>query len=645
MSVEKEWLETDGLGGFASGTASLVRTRRYHALLMRAVGSPSRRFVLVNGCDVVARTPEGDFALSSNRYQPGVVSPDGASRVCSFSALPWPTWRFALPGGRSIRQEILLARKPGIAILSWAVEGDAKGCSLEARPFLSGRDPHSLQGENGAFRFQPEARGKSLVWNPYDGVPPIAIRASGSYRHEPLWFRNFLLTEERARGLDHTEDLAAPGTFSFDLADGEAVLILASADSGAADFGFLDPDPRKLASAWKNAERRRRDAFPTPLHRAADDYLVRRGPGFTIIAGYPWFTDWGRDTFIAMRGLCMATGRLDLAAAILLEWSGAVSEGMLPNFFPEGAASPEYNSVDASLWFVIAVHDYFAAMKDAGRRIRASDRGRLVAAVGAILAGYSAGTRYGIRADSDGLLWAGQPGMQLTWMDAKVGDWVVTPRMGKPVEVQALWINALRAGSAFEPGWTALAARASESFDARFWNGDGGCLYDVVDVNFEAGALDASVRPNQIFAIGGLPWPVLHGGRAESVLRTVERSLLTPLGLRSLSPDHPDYRPRYEGGVRERDGAYHQGTVWPWLAGPFTEAWLRVHGRSEEALAEARMRFLAPLLDHLRDAGLGHVSEIADAEAPHTPRGCPFQAWSVGEALRMTTLLNLAPHE
>ena len=639
MNEELEWLETDGWGGFASGTAALPRTRRYHALLMRAVGTPSHRFVLVNGCDVFVHLPEGVVAASAQRYQPGLLAPDGAERLRRFSSEPWPVWEFELPGGRWLRHEVFIARAHAATVLRWTLEGEANGCSLEVRPFCSGRDPHSLQLENSAFNFEPERRGELLVWNPYDGVPPIAVRSGGAYRHEPHWYRQFLLSEERARGLDDTEDLASPGAWTFDLSGGEAVLILASADTKAAEFGFLTEDPRQLAQSWGAAERQRRAEFPSRLHRAADDYLVRRGPGHTIIAGYPWFTDWGRDTFIALRGLCLATGRLDLAASILLEWSGAVSEGMLPNYFPEGAAPPEYNSVDASLWYVIAVQEFLAAAKAAGRKVGVRDRRRLETAVGSILRGYSGGTRFGIRADADGLLWAGQPGVQLTWMDAKVGDWVVTPRIGKPVEVQALWINALRAGANLDPAWAVRAEQATESFGRRFWNPETGCLFDVVDADFEPGRNDPAVRPNQIFAVGGLPAALLGGTRAASVLAVVERALLTPLGLRSLAPEEPAYRPRYQGGVRERDGAYHQGTAWPWLTGAFVEAWLRVHGRSNATRQEARGRFFSPLLEHLQAAGLGHVSEIADGAPPHRPRGCPFQAWSVGEALRLAILL------
>lgn len=639
---DQEWLETDGLGGFASGPVALARTRRYHALLLRTAGSPSDRFVLVNGLDAIVATPGGRVALSTQRYLPGVDAPDGAGRIAAFSRDPWPTWTFLLPDGRSVRQEIFVVRGEAATVVTWTLLGEAGGTRLEVRPFLSGRDPHSTHHENPGFRLDPERQGDLLWWHPYPGVPSIAVKTGGAYAHAPEWYRQFLYEAERARGLDDTEDLASPGVFSWDLADGPAVLILASPAPGEAGGDFQRLGSRALASRWRQAELRRRRGFPTPLHRAADDYIVRRGAGHTIIAGYPWFTDWGRDTFISLRGLCLAGGRLDTARSILLAWAGAVSEGMLPNFFPDGAARPEYNSVDASLWYVVAVHDYLEARSHAGQPVGQDEIIRLQAAVEAILFGYSQGTRYGIRADGDGLLFAGQPGVQLTWMDAKVGDWVVTPRIGKPVEVQALWINALQFGSRFSPAWGELAGRARESFREKFWNGELGCLHDVVDVDFQPGRVDSSVRPNQIFAVGGLPFPLLGGEDAAAVVRVVERELLTPLGLRTLNPGHPDYRPRYAGGVRERDGAYHQGTVWPWLIGPFVEAWLRVTGGSAGDRAEARARFLAPLLAHLEHAGLGHVAEVADGDAPHTPGGCPFQAWSLGELLRMERLLSPA---
>ncbi len=312
---------------------------------------------------------------------------------------------------------------------------------------------------------------------------------------------------------------------------------------------------------------------------------------------------------------------------------------MLPNRFPDQGDEPEFNAVDASLWYVVAVHEYFAAVAAAGGRLLTADRRTLDQAVQRILTGYADGTRYGIRADQDGLLAAGQPGVQLTWMDAKVGDWVVTPRIGKPVEVQALWLNALRIGAAEAARWGTLLERGTAAFAARFWNAAGGYLYDVVDVDHQAGTVDATFRPNQIFAVGGLPFPTLRGAQARQVVDAVEQRLLTPLGLRSLAPGERGYTPRYEGDVAARDGAYHQGTVWPWLLGAFVEAWVRVRGGTLAVKREARQRFLEPLLAHLDEAGLGHISEIADAEPPHRPRGCPFQAWSVGEALRLDQIV------
>lgn len=354
-----------------------------------------------------------------------------------------------------------------------------------------------------------------------------------------------------------------------------------------------------------------------------------------MVAGYPWFTDWGRDTFISLRGLCLATGRLDDARDILLEWAGRVSEGMLPNRFPDRGDEPEYKSVDASLWYVVAVHDFLTEANLSRQTISAAQKTSLRKAVEAILTGYARGTRFGIRMAEDGLLAAGVTGLQLTWMDAKVGDWVVTPRIGKPVEVEALWLNALWIGSRFSDAWKEPLARGLESFRRRFWNTDQMCLYDVIDAAHEAGKVDASFRPNQIFAVGGLPLQLIEGHQARHIVDAVERRLWTPLGLRSLAAGEPGYAPYYQGGPSERDGAYHQGTVWPWLIGPFVEAWLRAHGVSDDAKRQARSRFLAPLLEHLDHAGLGHVSEITDADPPHTPRGCPFQAWSLAEFLRL----------
>ncbi|HQR05275.1 MAG TPA: amylo-alpha-1,6-glucosidase [Gemmatales bacterium] len=626
LSIDRqtEWLETDGRGGFASGTSASVRTRRYHALLMTATTPPTGRVILVNGFDAWVETPHGSFPLTTQHYAPDHDSPDGMRQIESFTNDPWPTWIYRLPDGTVIQHDLFVPHGLSVLALRWQViEHPHSQVRLIVRPFFSVRDYHSLHHENPSFRFEPVQQGSLCRWLPYPDVPGIAAESNGQYRHDPLWYRQFSYSEKKARGLDYLEDLAAPGEWSWQLKPGmEATLIFAAGDSASLDYATLNK--HELA---------RRSAFATPLHRAADAYIVQRGQGKTIIAGYPWFTDWGRDTFIALRGLCLATKRYDDARNILLSWAGCVSEGMLPNRFPDNGEALEYNSVDASLWYIIAIRDYFQAV-----RPTAQERATLLQAVEQILTGYSKGTRHGIRMDQDGLLAAGESGVQLTWMDAKVGDWVVTPRIGKPVEVNALWLNALWFVGQFNPRWLQHFERGMRSFSDRYWNEQKQCLYDVIDVKHQSGQVDGSLRPNQILAVGGLPLPIITGERARKIVATVEEHLLTPLGLRSLAPNDPHYVPRYEGGVLERDGGYHQGTVWPWLIGPFVEAWVRVHGNTEEARKMARQKYLSPLMEHLKCAGLGHISEIADAQPPHQPRGCPFQAWSLSELIRLDQL-------
>jgi predicted glycogen debranching enzyme len=620
-----EWLEADGLGGFASGTSSGIRTRRYHALLTTATTPPTGRMVLVSGLD--AWVGESEF-LSRQRYSPGIVAPQDAAIIESFTADPWPSWIYRLRDGRRIQQELFVPRGSPVVALRWRALDPGSRSILSVRPFLSGRDLHSLHRANPSFCFNARGTHQEVSWAPYPGVPGIAALSNGVYQQEPEWYRNFLYVEERARGLDCEEDLASPGIFRWDL-ENDAVLILSV--PGALPRGTATGTFASLSQT----ERGRRARFGSPLERAGDAYLVRRGSGRTIVAGYPWFTDWGRDTFIALRGLCIATGRLAQARSILLQWAGLVSDGMLPNRFVDQGDGPEFNSVDASLWYVIAVHEYLRAVGASGRPIIPADRTTLVEAVSAIVAGYSRGTRFGIRLDSDGLLAAGQSGVQLTWMDAKVGDWVVTPRIGKPVEIQALWLNALRVVGQFTAQYQEVLELGLQSFNQRFWYPAGGYLYDVIDVDHRPGTVDAALRPNQILAAGGLPYAVLDERLAPRVVETVESRLWTPVGLRTMAPGDPRYVARYQGDVRSRDGSYHQGTVWPWLLGPFVEAWLRVRGNTPGARREARKRFFDPLEAHLEQGGLGHISEITDADAPHTPRGCPFQAWSVGEALRL----------
>ncbi len=630
-----EWLEADGVGGFASGTVSGARTRRYHALLLTATTPPTGRVVLVNGFDAWITTPAGRFALSTQRYSPDVVHPDGYRRIVSFTAEPWPTWEFDTPDGVRMSQEVVVQHGGDATVVVWRMVHGTGSVLLEVRPFFSGRDYHSLHHQNDAFGFAPQTQDGALVWRPYHGVPEVRVVTNGAYTHGPEWYRNFLYSAERERGLDDIEDLASPGVFAWPLdpSHDEAVLMLSV---------VVDRHPRGSGDSARDqvlqicgAERKRRAAFTTALDRAVDAYIVRRGNGRSIVAGYPWFTDWGRDTFIAIRGLCIATGRLADARDILLEWSAAVSEGMLPNRFPDSGEAPEFNAVDASLWFVVAVHDLLERVDNDTSVVSATDRARLQSAVQQIVEGYATGTRYGIRADTDGLLAAGEEGIQLTWMDARVGNRVITPRIGKPVEVQALWLNALWIASSADRRWCAVFEAGRQSFVERFWNVEKSCLHDVVDVDHIAGTCDPTVRPNQILAVGGLPVSILEGERARCVVEVVERDLLTPFGLRSLAPAEPGYAPYYTGGPAGRDGVYHQGTVWPWLLGPFVDAWVRVHGGRDSARRTARQRFIDPLVQHVRTVGSGHLCEITDAAPPFVARGCPFQAWSLGELIRI----------
>jgi predicted glycogen debranching enzyme len=636
IAEDVEWLETDGLGGFAMGTTSLVRTRRYHGLLLVEEEPPASRAMLVSGVEVWLESPLGRFPLSSQRYVPDVVHPAGSRALQTFSVDPWPCWKFEPAPGLVVEHELFMPEGLPLVVLTWRSDGSSGGMRLFVRPLIAARDFHDLSRENAAFDFDPAFIRGSVSFRPHPDRTGIRCFTDGEYQHDPCWYHRFEYAEERARGLDHVEDLASPGIFSWSLDQAPAVLVLGA--DGPAVRALPSSSTADLASRLSSRERERRASLGGPLERAADQYLVtRRSGGRGIIAGYPWFGEWGRDAFIALRGLCLATDRVAEARDVLLAWTESVDAGMLPNRLLDDGA-PEYNAVDASLWYVLATGELFARPEAPGI-VDARQRARLTAAVRAILEGYRSGTRHRIGVSDDGLVAAGEAGVQLTWMDAKLGDFAVTPRRGKPVEIQALWVNALGTAERLELGADlgALRRKALDCFGKRFWCEERGHLYDVVDVDHVPGTVDAALRPNQALALGGLPVALIGGPRARRAMDLVVERLWTPLGPRSLAREHPDYVPRYQGGVRERDLAYHQGTVWPWLAGPVIEAWLAT--REGDLREQARTQFLAPLEAHLERAGIGHVSEIADAEPPHTPRGCPFQAWSVGELLRLRRLL------
>jgi predicted glycogen debranching enzyme len=639
QALRREWLETNGIGGFASSTIVGLDTRRYHGLLTAALHPPGDRYLLLAKLEETLVVGSERHELSANQY-PGTIHPCGFTLQREFRVDPFPVFVYAVDGF-VLEKSVLLVHGENTVLVSYALRREDGAADvplrLEVRPLIACRDFHATTHENDGIAREVQLGDGIASITPYHGLPTLHVAHDAQHVDAAGdWYRSFEYAAERARGLDFREDLYQPFTLHFDLATSARATVVAGTERrSAADATELVRVEKQRRVALV-ADVPPADALQRTLLASADQYVVRRGGGKSVIAGYPWFGDWGRDTFISVRGLCLATGRLDVARDILLAWTEVVSEGMLPNRFADHGEAPEYNSVDAALWFVVAARELLDATAAAGRPLPVAEVEAVWRAIEGILEGYLNGTRHRIGVDaSDGLVFAGEPGVQLTWMDAKIGDWVVTPRIGKPVEIQALWLAALDAAGARSDRWAPLLAQGRASFTRRFWNASARCLYDVIDPDGRSGAADGSFRPNQIFAVGGLPITLLDAERARAVVDGVESRLWTPIGLRSLAPGEPGYAGSYGGGPRERDAAYHQGTVWPWLLGPFVEAWVRVRGATAEAKRAAREQFLAPLEAHLGTAGLGHVSEIADAEAPHEPRGCPFQAWSVGEALRL----------
>lgn len=626
-----EWLETNGLGGFATSTLAGMNTRRYHGLLTAALKPPVGRFLLLSKLEETLAADEGRYELSTNQY-PGVIHPPGHRYLTAFSRNPFPTFHFQA-GGVALDKQVFMPQGENTVVVTYTA---SCACELEVRPLIAFRDFHSTTHRNGALNPNVELAPGVVSMQPYADLPRLYLaHNAASAGATGDWYLNFEFDLERQRGLDFQEDLFQPLVLRFRLAPGARAVVIATTDPHR-----THGDAAELAAH----ERARRQAIvdtaplDTPLVRAltaaADQFIVQRGELKTIVAGYPWFSDWGRDTMIALPGLTLATRRYTEAREILLAFARSADRGMLPNRFPDAGETPEYNTVDATLWYFEAVRAYLEHTGDFD-----FVRAELLPVLEDILAWHMRGTRYGIRADErDGLLACGEPGVQLTWMDAKIGDWVVTPRTGKPVEIQALWYNALRViaelrGRAGDAAGAEearqQAARAQASFCAQFWNAARACVYDNIAPD---GTPDTAVRPNQIFAVS-LHHAILTGNQARAVVDAVERDLLTPAGLRSLSPRETGYRGRYEGGVWERDSAYHQGTVWQWLMGPFLTAYLRTHPGAPAARAQAAA-WLNAFEPQLQAACIGQLSEIADGEQPHLPRGCFAQAWSVAELLR-----------
>lgn len=627
----REWLEANGLGGWASSTLSGAHTRRYHGLLVAATKPPVGRQVLLSKLDETLHINGQTFDLSANQY-PGKVYPQGYQHLSRFSKDLFPEFVYQA-GGVTLRKTIAAVNGENTTLVIYEVLEAHSHFTLEWLPLVAGRDYHSLMHANDSIRSGRTIADGVYQIQPYPDSPNLFISIPGATFHElPDWYYNLEYAVENNRGLDFKEDLFSPGRFTRHLRKGDTIGIIISTQTpmGRNAFSLFEKE-RHRRETLLNSQPLKND-WVTTLTLAADQFVVKRGENKTIIAGYHWFSDWGRDAMIALPGICLATGRYDDARSILKAFAQSVSEGMLPNRFPDSGEAPEYNTIDASLWFFVAVYQYRQFTHD-GLFVR----DELMPVLRDILDWHFRSTRYHIHVDLDGLLDGGEPGQQLTWMDARVGDWVVTPRHGKAVEVNALWYNALRIfaelSSDFGQGEQALQVRlkadqVKDTFNREFWNENKHCLYDYLDGDFA----NDNIRPNQLLAIS-LPFPLLTIDKARKVLQVIEKTLFTPVGLRSLSPDHVEFKARYSGDQGQRDGAYHQGTVWSWLLGPYIDTLVKVRG-PEVGTKQAR-QILNAFAYHLSEEGIGTVSEIFDGSAPHAPRGCIAQAWSVGELLRV----------
>ena len=644
IAEKREWIVTNGIGGFASGSVAGMRTRRYHGLLIAALKPPLGRTLLVSHLQETVECGGRKYELSTCRWSGGAVSPSGYRNIEAFRLEgTTPVWTFAC-GGALIEKRIWMEQGANTTYVTYRLARPCNPVQLEIKALVNYRDYHAST-HAGGWRMDIEPTENGVRVTAFDGATPFNL-ASTSAIAEPAhdWYHDFDLAAERYRRLDDREDHLHAATFRANLSAGQMLTIVASTeDSADLDGGEayrLQKDHENSLSQ-KFVTANPSDAERSPdwicqLALAADQFVASRPlsddpGGKTLMAGYHWFGDWGRDTMIALPGITLATGRPEVAARILRTFARFVDGGMLPNVFPDAGRAPEYNTVDAALWYFEAVRQYVAATKDL-ELLR-----ELYPVLVEMVDAHLRGTRYQIHADpEDGLLYAGDPGVQLTWMDAKVDNWVVTPRIGKPVEINALWLNAVSTMTEFArllgrptAGYACLVKRARKGF-ARFWNEEKQCCFDVID---GPGGNDASIRPNQIFAVS-LPETALTPDQQKSVVDTCARHLLTSHGLRSLSADEPQYRGRYSGSPLERDGVYHQGTVWAWLLGPFALAHLHVYNDPAQAAS-----YLDPVANHLKVHGVGSISEIFDGDAPFTPRGCIAQAWSVAEVLRAWTII------
>ncbi|MCD4686487.1 MAG: amylo-alpha-1,6-glucosidase [Anaerolineae bacterium] len=643
--LRREWLVTNGIGGYAMGSLAGARTRRYHGLLIAALQPPTRRTLMVANLDAWVEVDGRRFPLVTHEWAAGVVLPDGYRHLESFyleGSIPVFVWAI---GDVRVVQRIWMVHGHNTTYVTYTYVRGTANVQLILKPLCTMRDHHEVT--KGGYHVDVESSPASwpggqaitvLAHAEHEGEPYPPFRVltnSGTITPDAEWWWSFHLSQEKKRGLDDQEDLYVAGSITAELQLGNTLAVVLTTEAGdLAPWHDALCDEQNRQQALIVQADVPDDAPPSmrQLVLAADQFIVARSiggePGKSVLAGFPWFSDWGRDTMIALPGLTLATGRHEEAAAILRTFARHVDRGMLPNRFPDAGSAPEYNTVDATLWYFVAIYHCFKTRGDV-EAIR-----DLYDVMADIIQWHIDGTRFNIRVDpSDGLLFAGAPGTQLTWMDAKIDDWVVTPRLGKPVEINALWYNALRIAAEIATlldksqdaaHYTQLAERVHTNFNTRFWY-SGGYLYDVVD---GVDGDDPTLRPNQIFAVS-LPFSLLDEARARAVVDICARELVVSYGLRSLAPDETDYVGHYGGDPMQRDSAYHQGTVWAWLIGPFVSAHYRVYRNAQVALS-----YLEPLADHLADHGLGTISEVFDGDPPHTPHATIAQAWSVAEVLR-----------
>jgi len=659
-SSKLEWLEASGDGSYAMGTVAGSRTRRYHGLLVAAQSPPVDRHLLLAGLDELVSQEDSSqpgLALSTQQY-PGTLSPQGFLRLLEFRADPCPTWLFDVGGGARLEKQLVLVHGEQTVIVSWRATAPRR---LTVLPFLAFRDHHALLRArspwDGSVREERAGSGLLLRVKPEEGLPELRLFAGpdAQLAHDGAWYYNAEVLEEQARGLDFQEDLWKLGTLTFELAPDRPAFLVAT--TGTRALAALQPDrPGRKAEQVFSAlveqvvvaekirrEPRAREPLRRSLERAADKFCVRRQDGRpTVIAGYPWFADWGRDTMISLPGLYLSRGKIFEAREVLRCFLAHLDQGLIPNRFPDRAGDPvEYNTVDATLWMFQAADQLLRAGGGADFLIH-----EFYPAAREIVSWHQRGTRHGIGVDrEDHLLSAGEPGLQLTWMDARVNGQVITPRIGKPVEINALWFNALRLMGRWSDelhherdavAYHAEAERVAKSFEQQFWNPARGYLNDVITPE----GPDSSLRPNQLFAVS-LAYPLLEQGQQQRLVQAVERELLTEVGLRTLSRGDPAYRGQYQGSLEQRDRAYHQGTVWPWLLGPYARAYLTAFGRTPQTRQYCRGLLFgleARLEGRLEGGCPGQVPEVFDGDLPHLPGGAPAQAWSVAELLEVLRL-------